>query len=189
MQGLLGFKQQSMSGKKDSTSSFSLPWIYGPGSYTFTAPVSGTYEFAGWGPGDGGAAGGKSFSGALFIKALKLRRGETVAISVGLAERISNSSGDVYLGTNTPATVTWSNGVATAAIAAVTGTTPAQASGGDVNIPGNYVTGGPKAAAPSYGRYQAGPNNTGTRVATSPAGGAQNEVPAGSGLVIVSRIA
>ena len=82
MQGLLGFKQQSMSGKKASTSSFSLPWIYGPGSYTFTAPASGTYEFAGWGPGDGGGSVGKSFSGAFFIKRLRVRKGQIILMEV-----------------------------------------------------------------------------------------------------------
>lgn len=193
MQGLLGFRQQTMSGQKSSDARFDIPYVYGAGAtYTFTAPASGVYEIAAWGPGGSGNTnvGQRGSQGGFSLKRLKRRKGQIITITPGKGS-VGGSLQDT--------TVVWETGViliksgVTAGAAAPAG----EASGGDININGDRASGIDGLDGISYGRYIGGKGGTGGGTGQSAHGGTPgagagygaSTNSGGDGLVIISRIA
>jgi hypothetical protein len=167
-----------------------LPTIYPPGSWTFTAPSSDVYEFAGWSPGYASLNSAPSVSGSFALKKVHLAKGQTVAIVVGAAAALAGSGS---IGANTATSVTFPDGsVMTVALGDPASSTAAAATGGDVNLPGNVSSDSTVgAAAPSYGDYNGGPQSSTAGVANAPGGGAPYRAAGatgGDGLVIVRRV-
>lgn len=59
------------------------PYLYPPGSHTFTAPVTGYWKFVGWGPGGSLDFANGGGSGGYFEITKRLRAQQTVAVVVG----------------------------------------------------------------------------------------------------------
>lgn len=169
-------------------------WNYPPGTWTFTAPVSGTYEFAAWSPGFAAYASGPSYSGAFALKRVQLGVGQTVNVSVGKAAAFYGSGGGG--GANTPTTLTFPDGSAVSVADTNGGLISASvATGGDVNIAGNTSSGPTVGApAPSYGDYMGGPQSSTEGLGYAPGGGAPQfsggagTAPGGDGMVIVRQV-
>lgn len=188
MQGLLGFKQQSMSGKKDGVGlTFETPWVFGEGSHTFTCEDSGLYEVAAWGPGGRSNTnpGQRGTQGGFALKTARLSKGQALAI---VAAR--NGASTTVVGAGIDIAIT--SGVTAAGTAGVNGA----ASGGDVNINGDQTSGNDGLDGISYGKYKGGKGGTGTSAPAvfggSPGAGSAYGSPdfwGGEGLVIISRIA
>jgi len=151
-QPLRGLVAQSMSGQRKKVAAMTR--VYPPGTYTFTAPKTGLYEFAGWNCGRNQKNTGYSVSGAFGLRQIRMGRGQSATLNVGSGDEASGSAGSA--GANTVTSIafpdgrsmTWTDGDnTTGAVAAVTG--------GDVNISGN-ASNSVAVGAPSYGHYVGG---------------------------------
>lgn len=186
MQGLLGFRQQSMSGRKVSSASLESAWLFGEGSHTFVAEKAGEYEVAAWGAGgrSNTSADQRGTQGGFALKRVKLAKGQSLAIT---AARTGASTTVVGSGVN----ITITSGTTGPGTIGVNGA----ASGGDVNIDGVQTGGNAGLDGISYGRYKGGKGGTTTSVPAalggSPGAGSASgstDFTGGSGLVIVSRV-
>lgn len=187
MMGLLGFRVQGMDGRKAAGSVAEAPSVFGVGTHTFTAAKSGLYEIAAWGPGGNGNnnVGQRGTQGGFSLKRIRLRKGQTIAITVS---RPASST-----------TVNWGSGqitITSGTNAAGTAGVNGAATGGDINLNGDQTSGNTGLGGISYQKYKAGSDTSSTSgtaaQGTTPGGGANygsTDNYGGDGLVIISRIA
>jgi hypothetical protein len=194
-QHLRGFVGQGMDGQRKTFTPYTAS--YGPGTFTWTAPLPGFYRFVQWG------CGGRA-SAAHAQTVVHLNTGDRVSLVV--AEGVS-----------TDTVVTFPSGrVVTAGSAVLSlGETPGVATGGDLNLngsvsgtpsggngvaglgdngglggTGNGATSGGGGGAPGYGGFRGGDGGStaGDQIGRAPGGGSTTPFSAGGvGLVIIAR--
>ncbi len=120
-------------------------WYLTAGSFTFTAPIDGTYTFKGRGPGGGGGGGSGSngsadggAEGGYFEKTFALLAGQSVAIVVGAGG--SGGGTNLYGSTGAATTVTYAP--LSIACTANSGAGGARAQDSPLNAAGGTASGG-----------------------------------------------
>ena len=187
-QNLRGFVGQSMSGTR-TFPGYDRTFTASPTAYSWTVPVSGYYEIAGWGCGSV-TLSGVNGTGAFALRRLMLSAGQRLTIQVGLNSANVNP-GSGATGTATDTVVTFPDGSTMTAGSAAAGVSAGTATGGDINVAGTAGTisaiAGPSYVSP-YRTYTGG-GVSGNKGST-PGGATGNAVTTygSDGLVVVARI-